>query len=64
VELLFEQPYSKIEFIVNRLKVEKKAASRYLKKLEKICILESQKAGRETVYINKELIEISKKQST
>jgi len=29
VELLFEQPYSKIEFVVNQLKVERKAASRY-----------------------------------
>ena len=61
VELLFEQPYSKIEFVVNRLKVERKAASRYLKELEKIGILESQKVGRETLYINKKLIEILKK---
>ncbi|MGM0532382.1 MAG: Fic family protein, partial [Bacteroidota bacterium] len=60
VELLFEQPYSKIEFVVNRLGVERKAASRYLKELENIGILESQKAGRETLYINRELIEILK----
>ncbi len=60
VELLFEQPYSKIEFIVNRLGVERKAASRYLKELEVIGVLESQKVGRETLYINKELIEILK----
>lgn len=61
VELLFEQPYSKIEFVVNQLKVERKAASRYLKELEKIGILESQKVGRETLYINKKLIEVLKK---
>jgi Fic family protein len=60
IELLFEQPYSKIEFVVNRLRVERKAASRYLKELEKIGILESQKVGRETLYINRELIEILK----
>jgi len=60
VELLFEQPYSKIEFVVNRLSVERKAASRYLKELEGIGVLESQKVGRETLYINKELIEILK----
>ncbi|MCF8222354.1 MAG: winged helix-turn-helix domain-containing protein [Bacteroidales bacterium] len=60
VELLFEQPYSKIEFVVNRLGVERKAASRYLKELEDIGILESQKVGRETLYINKALIEILK----
>ncbi|MHC1703981.1 MAG: Fic family protein [Tenuifilaceae bacterium] len=61
VELLFEQPYSKIEFVVNRLKVERKAASRYLKELENIGVLKSHKVGRETLYINKELIEILKK---
>jgi Fic family protein len=61
IELLFEQPYSKIEFVVNRLKVERKAASRYLKKLEEIGLLKSEKIGRETVYINRDLIEILKK---
>ncbi len=60
VELLFEQPYSKIEFVVNKLGVERKAASRYLKELEGIGVLESQKVGRETLYINKGLIEILK----
>jgi len=60
VELLFEQPYSKIDFVVNKLGVERKAASRYLKELENIGILESQKIGRETLYINKELIAILK----
>ncbi len=60
VELLFEQPYAKIEFVVNKLGVERKAASRYLKELENIGIVESQKVGRETLYINKELIEILK----
>lgn len=61
VELLFEQPYSKIEFVVSKLGVERKAASRYLQELAEIGILESQKVGRETLYINKDLIEILKK---
>ncbi len=60
VELLFEQPYSKIEFVVNKLGVERKAASRYLKELKEIGIVEAQKVGRETLYINKKLIEILK----
>lgn len=60
VELLFEQPYCKIEFVVSRLQIERKAASRYLRELEQIGILQSQKIGRETVYINKELVEILK----
>lgn len=49
---------SKIDFIDNRLHVERKAASRYLKELETIGILQSQKVGRETLYINLGLIEI------
>lgn len=61
VELLFEQPYSKIEFVVNKLGVERKAASRYLKELESVGIVESQKVGRETIFINKDLIEILKR---
>lgn len=61
VELLFDQPYSKIEFVVNRLNIERKAASRYLQELERIGILKSQKVGRETLYINKELIKVLKK---
>lgn len=60
IELLFEQPYSKIEYVVNRLKVERKAGSRYLKKLEELGILKSQKIGRETIYVNEKLIEILK----
>ena len=60
VELLFEQPYSKIEFVVDKLKVERKAASRYLKKLEDTGVLKSEKIGRENLYLNKELIEILK----
>jgi len=60
VELLFEQPYCKIEFIVDRLGVERKAASRYLKELENIGMLTSYKAGRENLYINHALMDILK----
>jgi len=60
IELLFEQPYSKIEFVINKLNVERKTASRYLRKLEETGILRSQKIGRETIYINTKLIEILK----
>ena len=60
VELLFEQPYSKIDLVSRRLNVERKAASRYLKKLEEIGVLKSEKVGRETLYLNTGLIEILK----
>lgn len=61
VELLYEQPYSKIEFVVEKLEVERKAASRYLRKLEEIGVLKSQKIGRENIYVNVDLMEILKK---
>lgn len=61
IELLFEQPYSKIEYVVQKLNVERKAASRYLNSLEKIKILTSEKIGREKIYVNTKLIEILKK---
>lgn len=60
VELLFEQPYSKIEYVVSKLGVERKAASRYLKQLEALGIVTSQKIGRETIYVNENLIDILK----
>jgi len=61
IELLFEQPYSKIENVVTKLSVERKASSRYLKKMEEIGIIKSKKIGRETIYINEKLIAILKK---
>ncbi len=58
VETLFVHPYSKIEFLVNSLGVERKAASRYLQSLEDLGLLESQKVGREKIYINVRLMAI------
>jgi len=58
IEILFENPYSKIDFLVKGLGVERKAASRYLKKLQDIGILELNKIGRENIYINKQLFQI------
>ena len=46
--------------MLNKLGEERKEASRYLNELEDIGVVESQKVGRETLYINKELIEILK----
>lgn len=60
VENIFEHPYTKIEYITIKLGIERKAASRYLKKLEEIGILESIKVGKEIIYINKELITLLK----
>ncbi|NJB84314.1 Fic family protein [Lewinella marina] len=61
VELIFEQPYSKIEYVVDKLGVERKAASRYLRQLEEIGVLTSKRVGRETIYINVDLFTLLKK---
>ena len=58
VETLFIHPYSKIEFLVNALGVERKAASRYLQSLEELGLLGSQKIGRERIYVNVRLMKI------
>ena len=58
VETLFVHPYSKIEFLVNALGVERKAASRYLRSLEELGLLASKKIGREKIYVNVRLMTI------
>jgi Fic family protein len=60
VENLFEQPYTKIEHVILKTGLERKAASRYLKKLKEIDILESKKVGKEIIYINKGLLDLLK----
>jgi predicted transcriptional regulator len=47
--------------VVGKLNVERKAASGYLKKMENMGIVSSQKVGRENNYVNEKLIEILKK---
>lgn len=61
IELLFEHPYSKSEFLENRLSISRITAAKYLKSLEKIGILESKKVWKETLYINISLFELLKK---
>lgn len=60
LEILFEHPYSKIEYITNRLKISRVTASKYLKELEKIGILQSKQVWKETLYINTELFSLFK----
>ena len=57
LELLFVQPYTKIEFIVQNGIAERRTASKYLKQLEDIGILTSKKIWKEIIYINVDLYE-------
>ena len=58
IELLFEQPYSKIEFLVAKGLTKRQRASVYLKTLEKIGILKGKKVGKENLFLNTRLYEL------
>jgi len=60
IELLFEQPYCKVKFLVDKDIAKRQTAAEYLQELEKIGILRSQKVGVENLYLNKQLFEIMK----
>ncbi|MCH2227357.1 MAG: Fic family protein [Candidatus Caenarcaniphilales bacterium] len=58
VDVLFRLPYCKIKFLVDANIAKEKTASKYLKDLEAIGLLEKVKVGRENLYINKKFFEI------
>jgi Fic family protein len=58
VELIFENPYSKIDFLVKKLSINRKTASKYLKELEDNSFLSHIQAGKELLYINNNLMKI------
>lgn len=55
---LFRHPYTKIEFVVNDLKVSRLTATKYLGQLVEKGILEKQKIGRSNYYINTPLYDL------
>jgi Fic family protein len=61
VELLFEHPYSKIEYLTSRLEISRITASKYLKELQAARILQSKRVWKETLYINTRLFDLLKK---
>jgi len=61
VETLFLHPYTKIEFLVDKLQLSRQTSSKYLKEIEKIGILEEIKIGRNSYFINIKLFELLKK---
>lgn len=58
VELIFEQPYCKINFLVDRGLCKTQTASKHLKKLCDIGVLQLSRRGRENYYINVKLWKI------
>ena len=60
IELIFEQPYCKIQFIVDKGIAKRQTAAVYLNELERIRILKKKKVGKENLFLNKRLFEILK----
>ncbi len=60
IELLFEQPYCKVKYLVDNTIAKRQTAAEYLNELEKIGILQSQKVGVENLYLNVKLMEVLK----
>jgi Fic family protein len=58
VELLFQQPYTKGQFLVDAGIAERKTAADYLQEMEKIGILRQKKVGRENLYLNEKLYKL------
>jgi Fic family protein len=52
---LFRHPYTKIEFVMNELKVSRPTASSYLVQLERIGLIKKLKVGRDNFYVNEQL---------
>jgi Fic family protein len=55
IELIFRQPYTKGQFIVDAGIAERKTAAEYLAALETAGILKKHKVGKENLYLNKKL---------
>src|SRR3990167_4451708 len=60
IDLIFKHPYCKIQFIEKAGIAKRQTASRYLKTLEELGILQGVKKGLEIYYINKNLVKIMK----
>ncbi|MEX0772967.1 MAG: Fic family protein [Balneolales bacterium] len=58
VDVLFMQPYCKIAHLVDKQIATRNTASKYLNTLADAGILEKQKSGRETLYLNKRLYDV------
>jgi len=58
VELIFAEPYCKIQFLVEAGIAKRQTASEYLKELERIGILTGEKRGREVIYKHPALLRV------
>jgi len=58
IDLIFQQPYCKIAFVVDAGIAKRKTSSAYLQELERIGILASERRGRQVIYRHPALLEV------
>jgi Fic family protein len=61
IEVLFEQPYSRIQSLVEHKIAKRQTAAMYLDQLAKIGILKKSKAGKEVLFLNRKLFDVFSK---
>lgn len=55
---MFYHPYTKIEYVEKNLQVSRQTASRYLRKIVALGLLQKQKKGKENYYVNVQLVDL------
>lgn len=60
VELLFENPYCKIDFLMRKFEYKRLKATRILDRICQTGVITKYKLGRESIYINNQLMELLK----
>jgi DNA-binding transcriptional ArsR family regulator len=63
VDQIFELPYCRIQSLTERGIVQRQAASRHLKALVDIGVLEEMRAGKEKLFIHSKLLKLLTKDS-
>jgi len=58
IELIFAEPYCKIQFLVQAGIAQRQTASEYLRELERLGILTGEKRGREVIYKHPALLRV------
>jgi len=58
VQVIFEQPYCRIQYLVDCGVAKRQTASSYLKQLADIGVLEERQAGREKLFVNPRLMHL------
>lgn len=58
VEIIFSQPYCKVNFLIDAGIAGRQTSAKYLNALENIGVLKSEKIGRERIYLNTKLLKL------